>query len=254
MSLYSFEGDKFVVFAYFVYNGVKVGTPLSIRLQLNENSVVVFFYAKMTERKLCDHQPQPPQEAGVNRAAFGGVNAGGVDAAVAQDIRQAGQVFLNGVKCPGKQMAKIVGEYLGRRYACTLAKGLHFPPDIASVQRFSVPADKHRSGGDFLFLEIGFQQFPQFVRQENGAALALVADFGAATLHCLGSDEAQFTDPDAGGADGLDDQGQPLVFLPLGGPDKAHILGAGQFPVLGEKEGLLDFQLPQPQLALAAEG
>ena len=103
MSLYSFEGNEFVVFAYFVYNGVKVGTLLSIRLQLNENSVVVFFYAKMTERKLCDHQPQPPDLPGVDAAALGGINAGGGHTAVAQDVRQPGQVFLNGVKCPGKQ-------------------------------------------------------------------------------------------------------------------------------------------------------
>ena len=43
MSLYSFEGNEFVVFAYFVYNGVKVGTLLSIRLQLNENYVTTRF-------------------------------------------------------------------------------------------------------------------------------------------------------------------------------------------------------------------
>ena len=51
------------------------------------------------------------------------------------------------------------------------------------------------------------------------------------------------------------DTGLPVsVKVIAGGGDQAVVLGAGQFPVLGEKEGLLDFQLPQPQLALAAEG
>ena len=46
-------------------------------------------------------------------------------------------------------------------------------PDIAPIQRLSMPADKHRSGGVFLFLEIGAEQSLQFVREKDGAALAL---------------------------------------------------------------------------------
>lgn len=74
-------------------------------------------------------------------------------------------------------------------------------------------ADKHRSGGDFLFLEITFQQSPQLVREKDGAALALVVYLGAPGLDSLGGDKAQLRYPDTGGADGLDDQGQSLVFF-----------------------------------------
>ena len=74
-------------------------------------------------------------------------------------------------------------------------------------------ADKHRSGGDFLFLEITFQQSPQLVREKDGAALALVAHLRSARLDGLNGDEPQLGHPDAGGADGLDDQGQSLVFF-----------------------------------------
>ena len=138
-------------------------------------------------------------------------------------------------------MPQVVREYLPRLHPGALAKFFHVPPDVGSVQGPPIPADKHRSGGDFLLLEVVLQELAQLVRQEHGAALALVADLGPATLYCLRRNEAQLTHANAGGTNGLNDQGKALVFCTLGGLYQTDVLGLGQLLVLGEKEGLLYF-------------
>ena len=187
-------------------------------------------------------------------SAFRCINPGSGHIGMAQDVRQTGQVTLQGIVGAGKEVAQVVWEYLGWLHPGALAQLFHVPPDIAPVQGLSILADKHRSGGDFLFLEIGAEQFPQLVREKDGAALALVVYLGAPGLDGLGGDEAQLRYPDTCGANGLDDQGQALVFRTLGSLHQPDILGTGQLLVLGKKEGLLDFQFPQPQVVQAAKG
>ena len=212
------------------------------------NSVAVFFYASTTDRELCDHKPQPPDLPGVDGSALGGVNAGGLDAAVAQDVCQAGEVLFQAVIRPGEQVPEIVGEYLAGSHPGALTQGLHVPPDIGPVQRPAVLGHKHRSGGDFLFLEIGFQQAAQLVRQEYHPPLALVAHLCPARLDGLHGYEFQFADPDARGADGLDHQGQALVLLFLRRPHQPDILLPGELFFLVEEQRPLDFEGPQAQI------
>ena len=68
----------------------------------------------------------------MDAAALGSVNAGG-DTAVAQNVRQPGQVFFQRVESPGEQVAQVVGEYLGGFHTGALAQGLPIPLDIAPV-------------------------------------------------------------------------------------------------------------------------
>ena len=65
-----------------------------------------------------------------------------VDAAVSQNIGQFGDLFLNTVKSPGKQLAQIVGKHLAGFYSGFLAEGFHLRPNIAPVQRLSVSGNK----------------------------------------------------------------------------------------------------------------
>ena len=65
-----------------------------------------------TERKLCDNQSQSPHLSGVNRAALGGVDAGGNDAGVAENVRKAAQVFFQRVKGAGEQVRRLCGNTL----------------------------------------------------------------------------------------------------------------------------------------------
>ena len=75
-----------------------------------------------------------------------------VDAAVSQNIGQFGDLFLNTVKSPGKQLAQIVGKHLAGFYSGCLAEGFHLRPNIAPVQRLPVPGNKDRSRTDAVFL------------------------------------------------------------------------------------------------------
>lgn len=104
-----------------------------------------------TERKLCDNQSQSPHLSGVNRAALGGVDAGGNDAGVAENVRKAAQVFFQRVKGAGEQVPQTMGEHLFWRDSGALAQGLHVPPDIASVQGLARPGGEYRPGGLFCF-------------------------------------------------------------------------------------------------------
>lgn len=62
------------------------------------------------------------------------IDPGGVDAAVAQNIRQPGDVMVDGVELPGEQVAQVVGEHFLRVHPGALAEVLHHPPDIGTVQ------------------------------------------------------------------------------------------------------------------------
>ena len=62
---------------------------------------------------LLHHQPQLLQLADVIFTAFYGVDAGGVDIAVAQNIGEPEQILFLAVVHPGKQVAQIVGKSRG---------------------------------------------------------------------------------------------------------------------------------------------
>ena len=58
------------------------------------------------------HKTQAFHFPAVFRAGGHDINAGGIDAAVPQNIRQLGNVFFLVIECPGKQFPQIVGENL----------------------------------------------------------------------------------------------------------------------------------------------
>ena len=86
----------------------------------------------------------------MDAAALGGVDPGGVDTGMAQNVRQPGKVFFDGIIRPGEKMAQIVGKDLARLHTGALAQGFHVPPDIRSVQWLARPGGEHRPGGLFL--------------------------------------------------------------------------------------------------------
>jgi len=70
-------------------------------------------------------------------AAFHGVDSGGIDAGMAQNVRQADDILFQTVKGPGEQMPQIVRKYLFSAYPCGTAEFFHFCPDVAAVQRLA---------------------------------------------------------------------------------------------------------------------
>ena len=71
---------------------------------------------------------------------------------------------------------------------------------------------------------------------------AFVVDVGAAAAHGVGGDEAEFADADAGGGDGLQDQGKAVLAGVFCGLDEALVFCAGEFFVFVAEVGALDFQ------------
>ncbi len=63
-------------------------------------------------------------------AAFEGVDAGGVDAGVAEQVGEAEKVFFGGIESAGKKMAQVVGKDFFRCDAGLSAEGFHGTPDV----------------------------------------------------------------------------------------------------------------------------
>ena len=79
------------IFVELLYDYICIYMLWRTELQQNANYVVAFFDTLTTERKLCgQHQSQPLHLPRVDGAALGGVDPGGVDAGVAQKVRQPG--------------------------------------------------------------------------------------------------------------------------------------------------------------------
>ena len=78
----------------------------------------------------------------VFRACCYDINASRIDTCVSEYICELGNILFNAVKGTGKQMAKIVGEHLVRRYPCLLTQRFHLTPDVATTHWLDESRDK----------------------------------------------------------------------------------------------------------------
>ena len=116
----------------------------------------------MTEERFCHKlgdQPQLIQGPGMLGAGGDEVDAGGLDAAVAQQVRQLDDVPAGPVEHHSKQVPQIVGEHLARVHPGVPAQPLHLRPDLPAAQLFSAFGAKDCTGGGFLFLGV-LEQLP----------------------------------------------------------------------------------------------
>mgnify|MGYP000973129115 CR=1 FL=1 len=177
------------------------------------------------------------------------INPGGFDATVAQDIRQSANIFVNAVKTPDKEVTQIVGKHFDRIHLRRMAQFFHLVTDVGPVDRPPVPGDKNRPALDGLLLDPGCQQLLKFFADQNGPFLAFHGNVCHAGLHRIHRDIGEFGNPDARGAQRLDDVVQPFVFLfprrqnqPFVLCFRQLFLGFGEELMLDAKE--FDFQLP----------
>lgn len=82
------------------------------------------------------NQAQAVQGPGVLRSGGDQVNAGRLDAAVAQHIGQLRHIPARLVKAPGEQVAQVVGKHLGRGLPPPPGTGTSFPPRSVSGTGF----------------------------------------------------------------------------------------------------------------------
>ena len=138
------------------------------------------------------------------------IDAGGLDAAVTQDICQLRHIPADPVKGSGKQVPQVVREHLAGLYLRPDTQGFHLRPDLLSGHTSAASGEKDLTGGDFLPRCIPHQLPAELSRQQNGADLALHPNFCFALLNCFDCEIPHFTDPDAGGADGFQQKSQAL--------------------------------------------
>ena len=190
---------------------------------------------------------------GVLGAGGDQVNAGGVDAAVAQHVGQHGDVVAGAVKGAGKQMPQVVRVHLAGGHAGQAAKGFHLGPDLPAANAAAAFGAEDLAGGNALAAGKLFQLAAQPPRQQNGPHLAFQADLGAAAAHRLAGDVPQLRHTDAGGADGLQQQGKALAAGPAGGVQQTVVVGAGQLAAGVAEGAALHPQKPRPKLRPAGK-
>ena len=100
--------------------------------------MATFILRKSFKKPICpsslQHQAHTLETAAVLGAGGADVDTGGVDAAVAQQIGQLGQVLVQPVERAGEQVAEVVGKHFFVGDAGGAAQGLHLAPDVAAVQ------------------------------------------------------------------------------------------------------------------------
>ena len=174
------------------------------------------------------------------RARGDQVNAGGLDGAVTQHVSQLDHIPAHLIKGPGKQVPQVMGEHLAGGHPGRLAEPFHLRPDLPSGQTFSASGEKDLAGGGFLLPGVLFQLPAQLAREQDGTQLSFQGDLGSPRLGGLHGDILYLAHPDAGGADSLQEESQPLPAQGVGGGEQALILLPGELPAVIPEEPALD--------------
>ena len=164
------------------------------------------------------------------------VDPGGLNAAVAQHVGQLGHVPGGGVEAPGEEMPQVVGEDLGALHPRLAAEPFHLRPDVLPVQRPSAAGAEDHPGGNGPLPGVLFQPLAELPGQEDGPHLSLQGDLRPPPEGGLHGDVGQLGHPDAGGADGLQQQGQALLAQGQGGLHQTEVFPPGQLPPLVPEE------------------
>ena len=131
------------------------------------------------------------------------IDPGRVDAAVAEYVCKLCNVFLDPVKCAGKQVAKIVREYFFGGYVCPDAKPFHFPPDIGAAHRFAASCYEYCSRAYLLGFGIVKQFLLQIFHDKHRSCFALERNDGFAALYRFYRYVLQFAHTDPSSANRL---------------------------------------------------
>ena len=170
------------------------------------------------------------------RARFHDIDPRRLDAGMTKQVSQLRDIFFDVVERPREQMAQVVREYFPRGYFGALAQRLEHLPDRHPTEWFAAAGQKDRPHMDAVLLAPLLQPVAEFGGQQNLPALTFAADGRLAAADGLGRDELQFRHPDAGGADGFEQQLGALVAAGAGGGEQAEILGAGEFAARVSKD------------------
>lgn len=173
---------------------------------------------------------------------------------MAENIRKLGNILFDSVKHTGEQVAQVVREHLLRIDICLDAQCFHLPPDIRAADGFACAGHKNHTALDILLCCVAEQFFPQFPHDKHGSCLTLAAHHRLTAFGRFHGDELQFADPDAGTANGLQDEIQPFVVPALRRLAKSGVLRFRQLLFFGAVDLLLQLQGFYPQIVPTKKG
>ena len=99
------------------------------------------------------------------------IDAGRVDAAVAQDIGELRDVLFQFIKRPGKELSQIVRKHLVRAYLCHRAQAFHSGPDVAAVQGPAAARAKQDAACNAAAARVAQKALLELAGDENFAGL-----------------------------------------------------------------------------------
>ena len=108
-------------------------------------------------------------------SAFHGIDPGGVDTGMAQDVRQSDDILFQTVISPGKQMPQIMRKYLFSAHLGGVAEFFHFCPDVAPVQRLALRCDEDASGANLMIFCVFQKGLTKFGWQKKQFGFCLSA-------------------------------------------------------------------------------
>lgn len=192
--------------------------------------------------------------ADVFAAAGGEIAPGGLDAGVAEDVGEAHDVVAVGVKNGGEEVAQVVGKDFAGVDMGGAGEGFHLAPDLLAADGAIAGGAKEGTAGDLLRAGVALEFVAQAARQEDDADFAFEVDLGAAVLHGLGGDVAEFADAEAAGGDGLEDEGEALLALAAGSAHEDEVVALGELAGRVAEEAALHAQVADAQILPALEG
>lgn len=191
--------------------------------------------------------------ADVFAAAGGEVAPGGLYAGVAEDVGEAHDVVAVGVEDGGEEVAQVVGKDFAGVDMGGAGEGFHLAPDLLTADGTIAGGAEEGTAGDLLRAGIALEFVAQAARQEDDADFAFEVDLGAAVLHGLGGDVAEFADAEAAGGDGLEDEGEALLALAASGAHEGEVVALGEFAAGRAEELALHAQVADAAVAAPEE-
>ena len=151
-------------------------------------------------------------------------------------------------------MPQVMGKYLLRVDTRFLTQEFHLPPDIRPIDGLARAGHENHPAFDSLLRCVAEQFLSQRLHKKHRPGLCFTAYHRLAAPCCLNGDKLQLTDPDAGAADGLQNQTESLVVFALRRTAQVSVLLPGQLLFFGAVNLLLQFQCFYLQVVPAEKG
>ena len=159
------------------------------------------------------HSTDPVQNVQLGLTVDKGVDPGGVDIGVSENIREADDVLFLLIIGHGKEVPEVMREDLLPGDSRQGTECLHPVEDIGAVKGSACAGNEDASLRDGSLPAVGEKFFTELPGEQDHAALSLERNSGAAGMEGGDCDEGQLADPDPGSGQSLHDECQLAAAL-----------------------------------------